>query len=78
MTGRDLIMYILSNNLEDEPIFKDGRLLGFLLEDEAARKCGVGTATIQTWISRGYIPAIKIYDKFYIPAGFTIFGQTIK
>ena len=36
MTGRDLIIYILENNLENEPVYKDGRLLGFLTVTEAA------------------------------------------
>ena len=36
MTGRDLIVYIMLNKLEDEQVFKDGKLLGFLTEAEAA------------------------------------------
>ena len=29
ITGRDLINYILTNHLENEPIFKDGKPIGF-------------------------------------------------
>ena len=45
VTGRDLILYILSNNLEDEEVFKDGKLIGFLTAWEAAEKMNVGIAT---------------------------------
>ena len=38
MTGRDLIMYILSNGLENEPIYENGKILGFMNEMEAAIK----------------------------------------
>ena len=40
MTGRDLIIYILENGLEDEPIIQDGMIimknLGYIPLDEAA------------------------------------------
>lgn len=29
MTGKELILYILENNLEDSEIFKDGKFLDF-------------------------------------------------
>jgi hypothetical protein len=44
MTGRDLIVYILQNNLENEPVFKDGKFIGFMTEGEAAEKFDVGVA----------------------------------
>ena len=37
MTGRELIVYILQNHLEDEPIVNDGKILGLLTVEEAAR-----------------------------------------
>lgn len=49
MTGRDLIVYILKNDLEDTDIFKNGKIYGFLTIKEAAAKLGVGTATILVW-----------------------------
>ena len=30
MTGRELIVYILENGLENEPIFKNGKPIGFI------------------------------------------------
>ena len=42
MTGRELIIYILENDLENEPVFQDDKLIGFLNEREAAVKLNVG------------------------------------
>lgn len=67
MTGRDLIIYILQNNLEDEPIFENGNLIGFMDSDEAALKFNVGSATIEIWCLTGMLPSIMIGDRFYIP-----------
>lgn len=67
MTGRDLIIYILENNLEDTKVFEDGKLLGFLSIEEAAVQFDVGIATITVWLDVGYIKGIKFGDKIYIP-----------
>lgn len=68
MTGKDLIIYILENNLENEQVFKDGELLGFMSVELAALKFGVGTTTIKVWADLNIIPYIKIGDTIYIPA----------
>lgn len=68
MTCRDLIIYILSNKLEDEPIFKDGRFIGFLTAGEAAEKLNVGVSTIWVWVAQGKLNGIRIGDTVYIPA----------
>lgn len=70
MTGRDLIVYILNNKLEDTPVFKDGELLGFITIAEAAEKCGVGESTVCVWIGQGYIDGIRIDNTIYVPADF--------
>ena len=68
MTGRELIIYILSNNLEDEPVIDDnGRVLGFLTIDEYASKKDVGVGTVKAWIKLGYQEYVKIGDTIYIP-----------
>ena len=38
MTGKDLIVYILQNDLEDEVIFQNNRFIGFASEEELASK----------------------------------------
>lgn len=70
MTGRDLIIYILENHLEDEPIFKDGRIPGFISMGEAAEKMNVGLATVFTLINQGKIDYIVIGNAIYIPSKF--------
>lgn len=67
MTGRDLIIYILSNGLEDEPIFKDGKVLGFMTEVEAALKFNVGITTIRVWCDCNMIDHVLIGKELYIP-----------
>lgn len=72
MTGRDLIIYILTNKLEDEHIFKDGKFIGFVTVDEAATKANVGDATIYVWITQGLLNCVVIGGTIYIPADFKI------
>lgn len=68
MTGRDLIIYILQNNLEDEPVFKDGKILGFLTQEETALKFGVSSATIELWYKIGIIQGFTLGERIYILA----------
>ena len=68
MTGRELIIYILKNDLENEPVFKDGKFIGFITVVEAARNLNVGIATIYTWISQGLVDCLVIGGIVYIPA----------
>lgn len=66
MTGRDLIIYILQNNLEDEEIFKDGKLMGFSTIEEAAIKLRTTAATIEALFKIGKLPGFTIGDNIYI------------
>lgn len=68
MTGKDLIIYILQNNLEDEPVFKDGKFVGFITDLEAAAKLNVGVATIWALISRGQLTGIMVGGTIHVPA----------
>lgn len=67
MTGRELILYILQNGLEDEPVVQDGKIVGFLTLAEAASRYDVGTATVITWAKLGYISYVSIGGVMYIP-----------
>ena len=49
MTGRELIVFIMQNKLEDTV------LLNLMSETEAAAKFDVGVATIRVWYDYGYI-----------------------
>lgn len=77
MTGRDLILYILKNNLEDEDVFKNGSFMGFMTVEQAASKKCVGVATINTWITMGLIDYVKIGDAYLIPATCDSIQKTI-
>jgi predicted transcriptional regulator len=68
MTGRDLIIYILENGLENEPIFKDGKIIGFITAGEAAAKMNVGVATICLWVCQKRLSGIMVGNMLYIPA----------
>lgn len=69
MTCRDLICYILQNNLEDEPVIKDGKFVGLLTLDEAAVELNVGKAAIRAMIQEGTI------DGVYIETGAFVFNN---
>lgn len=73
MTGRELIIYILENDLENEPVFQDDKLIGFLSEREAAVKLNVGIETIRTMIELNVLEGISIGNTFYIPANYYLF-----
>ena len=69
MTGRDLIIYILQNGLENKEIFADGTFLDLMPASEAAAKFGVGTFTILAWYRRGYLQGVELCDSVYILRG---------
>ena len=69
MTGREFILYILTNQLEDEQMFdENGRILGFMTVQEVAAKFDVGISTVRFWISQGRLQNIYMNDRYYIPA----------
>ncbi len=70
MTGRDLIIYILANGLEDEPVFKNGKFIGFVTPTEVAVKECVGTATVHAWMSQDRIPSEAVLEGIYVPANY--------
>lgn len=66
MTGRDLIVYILNNHLEDSEVSNDGRLFDFLTIEEAAKKFNVTTTTIEVWLRLGTLSHIKLGESLYL------------
>lgn len=65
MTGKELILYILQNDLENEIIVKDGIFIGFMNEEEAAIKFGVGVATIKAWYACKMLTGTNIGNRVY-------------
>lgn len=65
MTGKELIIYILQNDLENEVVIKDGVFVWLMDEEEAAVKFDVGVATIRAWYAFGMLNGTKIGDRLY-------------
>lgn len=65
MTGKELILYILQNNLENTVVMQDGMFIGFMTEEEAAVKFNVGVATIRGWYYCNWIKGTQIGDSLY-------------
>ena len=72
MTGRDLIIYILENKLEEELVLDNDRLLGFMSAEEAALKYNVGIATIKLWYELKIISGVKVGEEILIPFNHSI------
>jgi hypothetical protein len=67
MTGRDLIIYIMENNLENMEMFENGKIPGFLTIADTAEKFGVGIATVEAYVKLDALPHISIGEVIYIP-----------
>ena len=67
MLGRDLIIYILKNHLEDKPILDNGRPVGYITTEEAAAMFDVGLETINVWHKTGAISGVNIDGTLYVP-----------
>lgn len=79
MTGREFIIYILENHLEDEDMFKNGKFVGLMSIFEVAAKMEVGFETVKTWIKIGALSGIEIDGTLYIPArSFEVFYEKRK
>lgn len=65
MTGKELILYILQNDLENEIVIKDGIFIWFMTEEEAAVKFDVGVSMVRAWYEYGMLSGTKIGDRLY-------------
>lgn len=63
MTGRELMLYILQNKLEDEIIIET------MSVEEAAVLYGVGLATIRAWWELGLLDGFDIGGCLYLFKG---------
>lgn len=68
MTGRELIIFILLNGLEDELMVDEIELLHEICMslEEAAVKFGVGVPTVKVWVDNDIIPKICFNGEIYI------------
>lgn len=68
MTGRDLILLILNNHLEDTEVFSDGNLqtLGLYTIEQAAVLLHTGIESVKARCSIDAIKHIEIGNQTYI------------
>lgn len=66
MTGRELIIFILVHHLEDEVLFEDGKIPGYLTVEEAAIKIGTGVETVKALYKREALKGFKLGDTIFI------------
>lgn len=65
MTGKELILYILEHDLENEVVIENGIFVWLMDEEEASVKFDVGVATIKAWYICGMLNGTKIGDHLY-------------
>lgn len=66
LTGRDLVLLIINNNLLDvvlDDVVIDDTL--FLTVDEAAVKLGIGTKSLLDMYKLGIVPGFELGNKIY-------------
>ena len=66
ITGRDLILYILENKLEDSPVVLDGGFLNLMTVEQTAVQAGVGVETVLAGVALGLFKSIKVGKQIYI------------
>lgn len=67
MTGKELIMYILENDLLDENVINDEGVPIFLTSvEDAAEKFDVGPMTVRVWAGQGNIASEEVEGGLYI------------
>ena len=67
MTGRDLIIYILENGLEDKEVLDGGKIIGFETLYGLAEKKDTGVETIFALCKMRDVPTVLINNKVCIP-----------
>ena len=65
MTGKDLIIYILKNDLENENIEYILTQM-FLTKERVAIRLGVGVETVKSMAQMDLLPSIMINGELYI------------
>lgn len=66
MKGRDLIIYILENHLEDEDVLSDLKKIGLYSIQETAVILSVGEETVKAWCKMGKIDHTTIGGDIYV------------
>ena len=79
MKGRDLIVLIMNNNLEDEDVF-DKKFLESIMPtiEKVAVMHSVGIATVEVWLESGCLDGVEFDGQVYIlPDSLTEFDEKL-
>lgn len=66
MTGRDLIIYILENGLEDEELLSNSLKPLFMTVEQAAVKWECGPATVKAMVDMRRVKGIKLGNEYFV------------
>lgn len=66
MTGREIIMFILENHLEDTVIFDRSKFRGLLTVEEVAVMLNYGAPTVKALYEMKKIPGFEVNGTIYI------------
>ena len=70
MTCKDLVIYIVNNDLLDKPVFDGETFVGFITESDATEELKVGLASLNVLIDIYDIECINVGDTRFIPYDF--------
>ena len=78
MKGRDLIIYILENGLENEDVMSDVFLSFMPTIESVAVTFNVGVATVQAWLDNDCLEGIESNGTIYIfPSSLNKFAEKV-
>lgn len=72
MTCKELMLYILANDLENELVFDHGRFIGFMTIDEVALQMNIGIAAVCALIEQEMLDHICVGNALFVPANFKV------
>lgn len=78
MNGRELIIFILENGLENEDISSEKFLSCMYTIESVAVTFNVGVATVEAWLANGCLEGIESNNKIYIfPSSLNKFAEKV-
>lgn len=70
MTCKELVVYILENDLLDRQVFEDGTFVGFVTYEDAAAELKLGPASMKVIMDVYEIESININGAIFLPCDF--------
>lgn len=70
MTCKELVIYILENNLLNEPVFDGERFVGFITDGDAAEELKIGPASLDVLLNIYEVECVDINGVRFVPYDF--------